>query len=58
MGQIRDAAKWTLMTLEEKLLYLVTTFAEEERQGKVDHLGVSQPQRAWHGPFGNVAISC
>lgn len=25
---------------------------------KVDHLGVSQPQRAWHGPSGNGAISC
>lgn len=34
MGQIRDGAKWTLMTLEGKLLYLVTVFAEKERQGK------------------------
>lgn len=25
---------------------------------KVDHLGVSQSQRAWHGPFGNEAIPC
>lgn len=23
---------------------------------KEDHLGVSQPQRVWHLPFGNVAI--
>lgn len=32
MAQIREGAKWALMTLEENLLYLVATFAEMERK--------------------------
>lgn len=32
MAQIREGAKWALMTLEENLLYLVITFAETGRK--------------------------
>lgn len=28
----------------------------KKKKKKEDHLGVSQPQRVWHSPFGNVTI--